>query len=164
MSESGPTHYNWSSIYEAVKPLEVDQPAAQQKNEFDNDAQTLENEKSRFQRMLASLNNKIRVNHLEHDSEGRDLFVLTVESIEFLSGIRNLFKDAGVRYDVDVGGYPVPIKNDDSGKLPLQNTVFISRIPLRKLNRSLFSTFLKSLFYVTTLLFVGATFYRIVLT
>jgi len=159
-NQDGPTHFNWRSIYETIKLLPEEKAPV---SEFDNDAVTLEKERSRFQSMLSTLSPRIRVDHLEQDKQGRDLFVLTAESLDFLTGIRNLFKDSGVQYDIDVGVYNTPIKgNDTSSMRPLQNTAVISRLPLRKLKGSLFLTLLACVFSIVGVAYFSLAFYRVV--
>lgn len=165
MRESNtPTHFNWESVYTLIKPESSD--TTSRVNDLDNDPQTLEREKTRFQTMLQTLSSQVKIDHMEVDKEGRDLFVLTVESMPILQGVRNLFKDAGVQYDVDVGLYSVSIKGRDnnSSMKPLQNTAFISRLPLKRVKRSFTLSLLGCGACLCLLAFIFSTFYRIVFT
>ena len=158
--ESIPRHFNWESVYNIVKPS-----VEEANNEWDNDPLTLEKEKSRFQSMLATIGAQVRVDHIEHDSTGRDLFVLSAESIDYMGPIRSLFKDLGVQYNVDVAIHQIPIKGRDSSATnmrPSQNTAVITRLPLRKLKRSFFLTILLCLLSIGAIAFFSTTFYRVV--
>lgn len=161
-----PQHFNWESVYNVIQPQLEDKVVARVVNELDNDPRTLEKETVRFECMLSTVSPRIKVAHLEKDKEtGSDLFVLTVESMDFEHGIRNLFKDLGFQYDVGVGAYAVPIKDraNSSSMRPIQNTVFVSRIPLKNLKRSLTFTLLGCALSFIGLYYIISTFYRVVL-
>lgn len=156
-------HIEWKNIHAFFDKEEEKRTV---KNEFDNDALTLEREKERFHVMLTrDINTTLRVDHLEKDDQGRDLFVLCSDSLSYVDRIRLHVKNLDSKqYSVSEGTFELPLKNYEyNGMRPLQNTVVIVRIPLKRLTRGLPLTLGHCAFYLFVIAMLCAWFYRIVI-
>ena len=133
------------------------------KNEFDNDAATLQKEWDRFQSLLNSVTQHVYIHHLDNE-EGKDLFVLSVESMDFVPIVNNLFSGLGPQYAVSIGDHRVPMKGfEQSGMCPRQGTLAITRVPQRNLNRTLPLSLSAAALYLVAIVLCLAAFYRIVI-
>lgn len=132
-------------------------------NEFDNDPESLEKEKNRFQLLLKSVHYSLSIHHLEQHDD-LDLFVLTVNSMDYGFPIRNLITELGPQYSVCPGEYKVPMKGFEQHDMcPRQNTLAITRVPQKKLTRALPLSIGTSAIYLFFIVLLCTYFYRIVL-
>lgn len=132
-------------------------------NTLDNDAVTLEKDRNAFQSIFTRLSPVLRIDHIERDCLGRDVFVLNTASLDFIEAIKAVFSEKKRQYEVGKGYFKMPVEGKEtSGIKPSQLTVAISRLPLKKLNRSLPFTILGCAFCIALIAVLGILVYRIV--
>lgn len=163
-SKSAQQEIIWKKLDQVI---DIDEEETYQNNQYDNDSLTLEQERQNFQALLTRINPLIRIDHLEKErsSPHRDLFILSIESVKFVDQIQALLKEKTIQYEVAVDLYRVPPQGFGSAgdKKPLQYTVAIARLPLKRVNRlALLANFLFALFYLGLFVFLLISFYRII--
>lgn len=133
--------------------------------DLDNDAATLQKERTVFERMLSKINPDITIVNIESEEDGTsNTFILNTVSVSYADAIIGLFKDNAVQYEVDRGLYAVPIEGGPSKSYtPMQRTMAIHRRALKKQKRSLLLTFFYTIVCIGVVSLLARLFYRIVL-
>jgi hypothetical protein len=129
---------------------------------LDNDPATLEKDINTFESMLARLSPLVRIDHMEKDKSGRDIFVLTTSSLNFIESIKTFFSDKKLQYEVKEDYFNTAVAGKESNGLkPRQLTTAIVRMPLKKLNPSLPWTILATGCCMCILVTLLTLFFRI---
>ena len=158
----------WESATDVLGKLSVPKTTTtttKVSNELDNDAATLEKDRSYFQQLFAKLNPDISVVEIEADDNGvGDRFILNAVSIRYLDAIKALLKDNAVQYEVEDDLHRIPLEGGPSKSYKaIQHTVTIYRRALKKLKRSPSLTIMYSATCLIVIAFFLSLFYRIVL-
>jgi hypothetical protein len=151
-----PSKFTWFpvKVSQEVEP-EID-------TTLDNDPATLEKDRNTFQSMLARLSPRVRIDHIEKDNLGRDIFVLTTSSLNFIESIKTFFIDKTLQYQVQADYFNTAVEGKESNGLkPKQLTVAIARMPLKVPSRYLPGTILATGCCICVLITLLTFLYRI---
>ena len=100
---------------------------------------------------------------MERDKSGRDVFVLTTSSLNFIESIKTFFIDKKLQYEVKEDYFNTAVAGKESNGLkPRQLTTAIVRMPLKKLNRALPLTVMATGCCMCVLVTLLTLIYRIV--
>lgn len=137
-----------------------------ERQDLDNDAPTIEKERSAFQQWFSKLDPRIAVVDVARDEDdGGDSFILTTSSMAYLERIVAFFKETNaVQYEVKIGEHAVPIADKPTIPLkPVQRTVVVYRKALKKLKRSPCLTLFYSTVCMLLISYLLSLVYRIAL-